>query len=56
MGESLNLPTILIAALIAAVFIAIVVKSIRDKKAGKHGCGCGCEGCGSCNACHPDEK
>lgn len=35
----------IIGVLIAAAFAAVVIKKIKDKKAGKSGCGCGCGGC-----------
>ena len=35
-------PTIIIAAVIGAIFVAIVVKEIINKKKGKHSCSCGC--------------
>ena len=47
----MNLPTFLVAAVIAAIVLAIVVTGIRNKKAGKGGCACGGD-CGSCRGCH----
>lgn len=44
----MNLPTIIIAALIAAVFIAIVVRGIVNRRRGRGGCSCGCSGCSGC--------
>lgn len=41
---------IIIAAAVAAV-VGVIIKSIRDKKNGKTGCGCGCESCPSRGAC-----
>lgn len=41
---------IIIAAAVAAV-VGVIIKSIRDKKNGKMGCGCGCESCPSRGAC-----
>lgn len=50
----MNLPTFIVGALIAAAFIAIVVSSIKKRKAG--GCSCSCGGsCGGCQMngiCH----
>lgn len=43
----MNLPTILITAVIAAVFLLIVVREIRARKSGKHSCSCS----GSCGSC-----
>ena len=39
--------TILIASVIAALFVAVVVVMIINKKNGKHSCSCG----GSCSSC-----
>ena len=51
----MNRPTFLIAAVIAVIFLAIVITGIRNKKAGKGGCSCG-GNCGSCGAgCHCGE-
>ena len=43
----MNWPTFLIATLVAAVFLAIVIAGIHNKKKGKHNCSCG----GNCGAC-----
>jgi hypothetical protein len=40
-------PTILIAAVVAAAFTAVVVRGVINKKSGKHSCSCG----GSCGTC-----
>lgn len=45
----MNLPTVITAALLTAVVIAIVAFSIKKKKEGK--CSCG-GNCGNCNHCH----
>ena len=49
----MNLPTILGAAIVAAVLIAIVVQGIRRRRRGQSGCGCGCESCPNAGVCHP---
>ena len=44
----------IIGIVIAAAVVAVIVKKVKDKKAGKSGCGCGC-GCGGCASkgqCH----
>ena len=46
------LPTIIIASVIGAIFVAVVVKEIIDKKKGKHSCSCGCGGCAFKDSCH----
>ena len=50
----LNLPTIIITALIAVIFLAIVITEIRNRKKGKHSCSCGgsCGSCGMDCSCH----
>ena len=41
---------IIITAL--AIVVGVIIKSVRDKKNGKTGCGCnGCDGCPSKGAC-----
>lgn len=49
----MNLPTLLIALVILAVFVAIIARGIHNKRKGKSGCGCGCDSCPSSGACHP---
>lgn len=50
----MNLPTLLLAALVAAVFAAIVIHGARKRKrGGPGGCGCGCAGCPNAGLCHP---
>ncbi|MEN6419179.1 MAG: FeoB-associated Cys-rich membrane protein [Clostridiaceae bacterium] len=50
----MNLPTILVASAVAAVFIWIIAASIRNKKKGKPSCSCGsaCAGCAMEGSCH----
>lgn len=49
----MNIPTILVAAPVAAVFVAIVASGMRKRKKGGTGCGCGCAGCPNAGMCHP---
>ena len=49
-----NLGTIIVAAVLAVILVAAVMKIRRDKKNGK-GCGCGCAGCPSQGVCHKAE-
>jgi len=57
---SANWGTLLVAAVLAAVVVAIVRKIVMDKRAGRHlcgggscgSCGGGCAGCAGCGACH----
>lgn len=48
----MNLPTIIVLAIVVAVFVGIVAKSIVDKKKGKSSCSCGCSGCAMSDVCH----
>ena len=52
----MNLPTILGALCIAALFFSIVGRSIRTRRQGKGGCSCGCGDCPSRGLCHPEQK
>lgn len=45
-------PTIIVAAIVAAAFIAIVIKAIINRKQGKSSCSCGCGGCAMKDSCH----
>lgn len=49
-------PTILVAAIVAAIFIAIVVRGIINKKNGKGSCSCGCGNCAMRDSCHGAKK
>ena len=55
-----NLPYMVKGMLGIAVVILIIRVLIKDKKAGRSGCGAGCAGCamhGSCHSkCAPDGK
>lgn len=49
----MNWQTIVVAGIVAAVFVAIIVKAIIDKKKGKSSCSCGsCGGCANKDFCH----
>lgn len=47
-----NLATIIVSALLVLAMSAVVYKMIKDRKNGKGGCGCGCEGCAMADKCH----
>jgi len=51
-------PTIIGAAVIAAIFVLIIVSEIRKKKQGKSSCNCGCScgGCGMSDICHSGKE
>lgn len=42
----------MIGIVIAGAVAAVIIKKIKDKKAGKSGCGCGCSGCALKGKCH----
>lgn len=42
----------IIGGAIAIIVALIVIKIVRDSKAGKSSCGCGCSGCASSSVCH----
>jgi len=53
----MTMPTVIVAAIIAAVFLAIIFTGIRNRKKGKSSCSCGCS-CSECamsGACHSKE-
>ncbi len=51
----MNVPTIIVASIVALIFFAIIIKAIVDKKNGKSSCSCGCScsGCAMKGTCHP---
>lgn len=49
-----NLATIIVGAVVAAIFAAVVINLVRDRKLKKNSCGCGgcgCSGCPSAKNC-----
>lgn len=48
----MNLATIIILCVVAAVFVLIVANEIKKKKQGKSSCSCGCGGCAFKDSCH----
>lgn len=57
-----NWGSLLVGAIVLAVVVLIVIKLVRDKKAGRYTCGGNCGSCGACNghcsecgACHGGE-
>ena len=44
--------TILVSVIVVAVITAVAIKLLKDKKAGKTSCGCGCKNCPSSGMCH----
>ncbi len=47
-----NLASIIVFVIVAVIVGTVVVKMIKDKKAGKSSCSCGCKGCPNSGNCH----
>ncbi|MBQ1284285.1 MAG: FeoB-associated Cys-rich membrane protein [Acutalibacteraceae bacterium] len=47
-----NIGTVVVGALLAAAVAAVIIKLIKDKRAGKSSCGCNCSGCPMSDKCH----
>ena len=46
---------IVVCLMLLLIVTAVILRMVKDRRAGKSSCGCGC-GCGSCpnaGACHP---
>lgn len=48
----MNIPTLIISAVIAVIFFAIIFSEIQKRKKGKGTCSCGCSGCANSEFCH----
>ena len=46
-----NMGTIVVAAILAIIVALILRKMIRDRRAGRRSCSCGCEGCPGSATC-----
>lgn len=44
--------TVIIGLALAVIVAGIIVKMVKNKKAGKSSCGCGCSNCPMSEACH----
>ncbi|MCR4693196.1 MAG: FeoB-associated Cys-rich membrane protein [Firmicutes bacterium] len=44
--------TAIISLVLLAIVAGIVTKMVKDKKAGKSSCGCGCGNCPMSGECH----
>ena len=53
---TVNLPTMVIAGIVAALFLAIVIRGIVKRRRGETGGGCGCSGCPNSGLCHSAKK
>lgn len=42
--------TVIVSAVLLAIVAAVIWKMVKDRKAGKGGCSCGCENCS--RGCH----
>ena len=51
-----NLGSIIVFLVLALIITLIIIKIIKDKKAGKTGCGCGCANCENSSYCHKNPK
>lgn len=51
-----NIGTIIICAVIIAIVCLIIFFRVKNKKAGKSSCGCGCSNCAMNGACHDKDK
>ena len=47
-----NLGTIIVVLILAVVVALVIRKMVKDKKAGRSGCGCGCANCAMKDSCH----
>jgi hypothetical protein len=47
-----NLATIIICGCLIGIVTLIIVKMIKDKRAGKSSCSCGCGNCSMNEICH----
>ncbi|MBR2715488.1 MAG: FeoB-associated Cys-rich membrane protein [Ruminococcus sp.] len=53
---SQNIATIIVLLIVILVVGLVVFKMVKDKKAGKKSCNCGCGGCPMRDKCHSDSK
>ena len=44
---------IVVCLVLLAIVSAIILRMVKDRRAGKGGCGCNCGGCPNAGACHP---
>ena len=51
-----NLATIIIGALVFALLTFVTVRLIKNKRAGKSTCSCGCGGCAMQGVCHKKKE
>lgn len=46
-----NLGTIAVGAVVLTIVVLLVLKLVKDKRAGKSGCSCGCSSCPMSRGC-----
>ena len=49
---SQNLAATAVSAVLIAIVVLIIVKLVRDRRAGKSSCGCNCSTCAMHGRCH----
>lgn len=49
-----NLATILISFVLLAIVMLVVMQLRKNKKKGKHSCGCNCAHCSMADTCHKE--
>ncbi len=50
------LGTAIVLLVLVLISALIIIKLVRDKKAGKSSCGCGCAACPMSSACHAQKN
>lgn len=55
-GNGINLPTIIVAVILIAITVTIIAVWIKNKRAGKSGCGGNCAGCAMSEMCENQDK
>ncbi len=53
---SANISTIIISLVLLLIVAAIIYKLVKDKKKGKHSCGCDCAHCAMAGSCHSKKQ
>ncbi len=48
--------TAAVIAVIAVILILVIVGMVKNKRAGKHSCSCGCSGCAYSGLCNGENK
>lgn len=44
---------IVVCLVLLLIVTAIILRMVKNRRAGKGGCGCNCGGCPNAGACHP---